>query len=260
MNKHIKRGVIVWVIAGVLLLAWFTFAVGVNAANEDQASDEISQVEKRERFYRVVSGEISGDAPGPLNRLARDLRELPTEDVGSFAGDNNRYGGISEELGFDPFNSPDCSECGPLDSDVIADVVTIKQGGIDEVIENLFESVEPADTLSGPPDFLWLIWLLALPIEVGAFYISQRRSEEDKYRDFAEERKLISELQMTKGDFLPNSREWRELDSLESRLKEQIETRVSYRKSKTQAMKIDYLTSEANSALEAIAAGNKELD
>lgn len=259
MNK-IRRGAVIWAAAGALLLAWFGLAAGVNAGTNDEVKDAIAQQGKAEHFYRVVAGDISGQEPGPANRLARDLRELSEEEIISFAGDNNRYGGISEELGFDPFNGVDCSECGPLDTQVIFDVQAVKDGDLEGVLDRLESEVPKPDEMSGPPLLLWFLWFVSFPVTVGIKYVQRQRSEEDKYRDFPDERELLAQLREAKSELPPGHQEWLALDQLADQLQEQIDLRVSYKHRKTKEMKLEALTQEASSRLEEIEAGNKTLE
>lgn len=257
MNK-IKRVAAIWALAGGLLLAWFGFAAGVNAGTEDQFSDDVAQMEKVEHFYRVVNGDLSGQEPGPVNKLARDLRELSADRVLDFTGDSNRYGGITSDLGFDPFNGVDCSECGQLDTQIVLDVLAIKEGELDSVLERLESEIDQPSTLAEPPDVLWILWILSLPAGVGFLYVRRRRGEESRYREFLGERTLVHELREAGRD-LSDEERWRAAH-LADQLEAQIEMRVQYRQSKAQEMKLDGLQKEASDALEAIAAGNKELD
>lgn len=258
--KAIQRGAVVWSIAGALLLAWLVFSASANAGAESRVEDDIALAEKREHFYRVVAGDVDGFAPGPGNKLGRDLREIDAESLDSFTGDSNRYGGITDDLGFDPFNGVDCSECGPLDRDVIDDVTAIKEGNLDEVLDRIAEDVDPADSVPEPPTFLWIVWGLSLPVGIGTIYVRSRRSEESRYRDFAMERRLLGEINEAKETVSVRSVEWNELDALAQRLQAQIETRVNYRQDKLRKMRYETLIEEANEALDAVSAGNRALD
>ena len=260
MTSRLKRGALAWGAAGATLLAWVALAAGLNAGTNSEVKEARSQAAKETRFYQVVAGELSGSEPGPANRLARDLRETPVERLSSFQGDSNRYGGISEELGFDPFNGVDCQECGFLDPDVIENTEQVKNGDLPTVLEEIQDEVPVQDDTPGPPAFLWFLWIISYPIYAGYVFVKDRRSVEARYRDFAEERSLIGQLREAQHALPPGSQDWNALDQLADNLQEQIEQRVSYRQSKTQRIKIDTLTDEASSVLDDIAAGNRELD
>jgi hypothetical protein len=163
-------------------------------------------------------------------------------------------------LGFDPFDGVDCSECGPLDQEVIENVQAIKDGELEQVLEEIESGIPASNEASGPPTFVWLLWLFSLPITASVMYLQKLKSEEDRYKGFPEERQLLAQLHAAKNELPPGHKEWLALDELADRLQEQIDMRVSYKKSKTQAMKLEALTQEASNALEAIAAGNKELE
>lgn len=259
MNR-IKRGATIWAVAGALLLAWSGFSWGANMGAEDRADDDRAKQEQLMHFYRVVAGDLSGQEPGPANKLARDLREIPVEDIETFTGDSNRYGGITDELGFDPFNGVNCSECGELDTQVVFDIQDIKDGELNTVLERLEDEIEPADTVAGPPGFLWAVWLISLPALAFALHMRERRSVESRYQGVIEERKLLEQLHQAREELPVGGRDWMAIAALEERLEEQIETRVNYKKSKTQEMKLERLMTEASDALESIAAGNKALN
>lgn len=256
--ETVKRGAVLWAVAGVLLLAWLIFATAANAGAEDRVSEEIALQEKEERFYRVVAGDLPGSETNQLNKLAKDLRDLEAEDLATFSGDSNRYGGIEDELGFDPFDGQGCNECGHLDQEVIANVEIIKNGGLDEVVTQLENEVDDPTTISEPPGFLWILWWLSLPLGVGFLYVRDRRNVEARYREFSQERRLLGELQEVRGEL--SERDRVTIDALADRLQAQIDTRVNYSKSKEQQMRLERLVEEATDALEAIAAGNQTLD
>ena len=249
-----------WATAGILLLAWVGVAAGVNAAGSGDVKDARAQAAKEIRFYQVVAGELSGSELGPANRLARDLKEASADKLVAFQGDSNRYGGITIELGFDPFDGVDCSECGPLDGEVISNVEAVKIGNLSEVIQSIQAEIPTQGEESGPPAAIWLLWIISFPTYAGFMYIKHHRSIEAKYRDFSDERQLIGQLREAQHGLPPGNQEWLALDQLADNLQEQIDARVSYTKSKAQKVRISTLTQEATSVLEDIEAGNKALD
>lgn len=258
MNRKITRGAATWAVFGALLIAWTGAAKAASSDEKGRVKDEQAQLAEREHFYRVIAGELSGSEPGPANKLARDLRDLPVEQVDAFTGDSNRYGGITDDLGFDPFVGLDCNECGPLDDAVVEDVEEIKEGNLDEVLDEYTEAIEPADTMDGPPGFLWLLWLVSFPAYSVAVYIRRRRAEETKYREFVGERQLVSKLREAAGEL--SAVDQQPLNDLAERLESQIDARVSYGLTKSKQLKLESLIAEAGEVLDAIEAGNKELD
>lgn len=259
MNRF-KRGVAIWSAAGALLLAWAGLAWGVNHNEWNKAEAKIEQNIRLEHFYRVVGGELSGQESGPANKLARDLHDLPTSDLTSFTGDSNRYGGITDDLGFDPFNGVDCNECGKLDVEIINAVEQIKSGQLFLVLIELEREEVVGDLWPEVPGALWALWVIALPAGLGTMYVLKRRDEENRYEGVAEERRLLERLNHAKDELPVGSHDWVQLAQLGERLEEQIETRVSYRRSKTQELKLEGLKHEASNALDDIAAGNRALN
>ncbi len=255
----------VWAILAVGLLGW-TGAGALSGRHADsRAAEQYAAVAKVEHFYLVIAGERSGVEPGPGNKLARDLRDLHVPDGSSYAvqirlfrGDSNRYGGVTRDLGFDPFEGPNCSECGPLDFNVQETVIAVKNGGIDAVVDELESTVEIEEPISGPPASLWGLWLASFPIYVGATYFMRRRQEESRYRELAQESALLSQIREMEKELPPGDQRY-VLSNLASRLEEQMELRVAYRGKKKTDMRLDALVNEATAALESIEAGNREL-
>lgn len=258
----IKRGVVAWLIAGTVLIAWTGGARVYNSQEESRVADEVAQVEREDRFYRIVAGQDSG-GPTPADKLARDLSQIedPTS-VAGFKGDSNRYAGITDSLGFDPFQDGDnCPECGFLDTEVALNVATIKgdENGLTTVLVSLQEEIPPAKSRSGPAVWAWIIWVLSLPTYAVVMYMRLRKSEEVKWREVAQERNLVEEMRKAQHELPPGSEQWNVLDNLADELEDQMARRLQYRDTKTRAMRLEYLTSEATQALEAFEAGNKEL-
>jgi hypothetical protein len=104
--------------------------------NNAQTNYRVSQREGQ--FWLAVAGEGSDTMPVVASSLARDLNEiLGNEDaMGSFIGSSNRYGGITEAVGFDPFDSTGlrCNECGPLSAYTVRQMENIDDGGIAQVL------------------------------------------------------------------------------------------------------------------------------
>jgi hypothetical protein len=259
-------GGVAWVVALVVLLSWSAVGAVSGHSARGRVSEQRSAATKVEHFYLVVAGQRSGSEPGPANKLARDLRDLHVpagssyaREVQSFRGDSNRYGGVTRELGFDPFEGPNCSECGPLDFDVQDTVIVIKGGGIDAVIAEIESGLVEEDPISGPPEILWLLWFLSFPGYVGTSYVLTKRGEADRYREVTGERQLLGQIHETLRDLPRGDPRAIELSSVAQRLETQINQRVAYRKTKKEDMKLEALATEATSVLEAIEAGNREL-
>jgi hypothetical protein len=254
-----------WLVLLVVLVVW-TLVATISGHNENsRASEQRVAAAKVEHFYLVVAGERSGSEPGPGNKLARDLRDLHipvgssyVREVQAFRGDSNRYGGVTRDLGFDPFEGPNCQECGPLDFSVQDTVIAVKGGGIDAVIAEIESGIVEEDPISAPPLLLWFLWILSFPSFVAVTYIHTKRREESRYRDFSHERGLIADLKEARAQ-LPASAERDRIDILIDGLQSQIDTRVNYAQVKKRDMRLDALVTDATEALGGIEAGNREL-
>jgi hypothetical protein len=106
-----------------IICAFVGFGVGQIIAQSHYYNDKMSAYEqdlKETHFFRVIAGVEFGTAPTVDNLLARDLQKILHDPaaIDSFRGNSNRYGGVSETIGYDPFDETglNCFECGPLDS------------------------------------------------------------------------------------------------------------------------------------------------
>lgn len=268
-EKTFDRGLklsVPWGVLAMVLSAWAIFA-GVSSHNENaRANEQRAAAAKVEHFYLVVAGQLSGAEPGPANKLARDLRELtvPSGDtyeatLSRFRGDSNRYGGVTRELGFDPFEGPNCSECGPLDVAVQENVVVIHNGGIDTVIEEIEAGIVDDEPMSGPPLWLWIALLMSLPTYLVLDAIRVKRKEESRFREFGTERALLRQVQEIRGALPPGDPRQGGLEQLSRRLEAQMNKRVTFAGQKKQDMRLEALTAELEAAVDSIEAGNREL-
>lgn len=168
LHEQLRHLLMVVVTVGVL--------TGISAGN--QAYDHAKQRDaarvaaSEAHFWKVVAGEESGTAPTVDNRLASDLatRLDDPDAIRDFRGDSNRYGGISDAIGYDPFDGAglDCVECGPLDAETMAKIEQIQAGKLDEVIGDLNLVADDTFTLTpaGISFQSWygLLWLVGGPL------------------------------------------------------------------------------------------------
>lgn len=251
MKPFIRRAAIVWACVGALLLVWSGAARGVDAAKHDTYKDDLRQYQTLEHFFNVVAGK-ENPRPGVLDKLARDLRDLSPGEVSSFRGDSNRYGGITDELGFDPFAGENCHECGALKADFAANVLRAKSGDVDGAIGP--KPKQEGDAIR-PPFLVWLAWLFSLPVAV----FSRRRREEKKYASMDYEAHLLRELGDTMKGLPPGSPGYDELSHLQHKLQGAMDERLEYGDSAKTKMRIEELKRDANDSLDSITEGNRAL-
>jgi hypothetical protein len=255
MTTGIKRVAVAWACAGALLLAWSGMAAGLNAGSDESYDDRRNAALKEQQFWSIVAGE-QGAPPGVFGKLATDLKNTPDDELDDFRGDSNRYGGITDELGFDPFNGTDCSECGPLDQYVINTVIDIRSGRLTVVLEGL--EPEPASNVGGAPFWIWTLWFVSGPAVVGGMYVRNARAYERQYREYGQEMELVRLL----DEAIPEA-DWREasdLVALRDRLRESVDLRIKYGEEASRTMKMQELRREAQETLDALAVGNRELE
>lgn len=121
----------------VVLILSFTGGSMIYQVINKAATNQVSRAASVEgHFWRVVAGQESGTAPGPANQLAKDIKDLSPKELREFRGDSNRYGGITDAIGFDPFDESglNCFECGPLDLHTIHNVELIHSHGLSSVL------------------------------------------------------------------------------------------------------------------------------
>lgn len=253
--RNVKIAAVTWATVGFLLLVWFVFALGTNAGGDSEYEKQVAAAAKQEQFWRIVAGDGRGPE-GALNKLAMDLREMEVEDLYSFRGDSNRYGGISGELGFDPFNGVNCSECGPLDPEVIETTVRVKNGELSEVLIALQpEKPEPPD---GPSYALWFVWFLGWPVVLGVPYVMHKREVERRYADYSLEMGLVRTLNEAAEE--ADWQQQEQLQRLSHGIQDTVERRIEYGESASRSLRLEELMREAQETLDAMNEGNRALD
>lgn len=170
-----------WKILGSLLvtvsvgLSLFTGILGVKRINDGADFQRVQtayeqQVHQNE-MWQIVAGELPR-LPGPQSypllgeRLATVVAEAASaSDItnGSYTAPPRTYRGITGELGFDPFESELCNECGHLSQYMVERLRDIKEGRLASLMQ---EAQPPVDDvvwgLTGLPFWLELlvVWQL----------------------------------------------------------------------------------------------------
>jgi hypothetical protein len=162
--------VLCWIFAALLLFG-FTRGIG-DVVNHSDTDHKIAQSHKAQHFWDVVAGNSAGNEPTPGNKLARDIRSLDDATINSFRGNSNAYGGVVEEIGFDPFNESglNCFECGPLSDSVKHNLVLVHSGQASVVTASL-EVPKDASYHVTPLDWsvsrtLLITWMVGGPLSL----------------------------------------------------------------------------------------------
>lgn len=171
---------IVSAVAAALLLLVGGSAT-VQAINHSHAQEQSEVSEKEAHFWRIVAGEASGSTPTVDVLLARDLRGLNAVQVNEFRGNSNRYGGVTDAIGFDPFDETglDCFECGPLDQDTKNNLGLIRSGQLEDVLATtVVEKPDEGFSLTpfglGIPTTVIFLWMVGGPLTLAAAHYSAR--------------------------------------------------------------------------------------
>lgn len=167
MNAAERQAKVVGVVLAVILTLTGVAGIWQASVGHPAIERQAERVAAERHFWRAVAGEESTSAASVENQLAQDLASTPKSELGSFRGDSNRYGGITDAIGFDPFNGSgqNCSECGPLKESVRSRVALAKSGQVGQVIASVpVPNTDPAFVLTpfGISAFVWVtgIWLL----------------------------------------------------------------------------------------------------
>lgn len=150
------------------ILAAVTFVVlTVAGINQTLHQNELNQLvdasERQARFWALVAGEETSIEPTVENLLARDLQPLVDDPdlVDKFRAPTNRYGGIADAIGVDPFNGRglNCTECGPLSAE--------SEEKIRQIADGNFEYVRNTTLVEYPDDGYQLTpWGLSVPVTI----------------------------------------------------------------------------------------------
>lgn len=141
--------------------------------NIESATAQSAQIDERNDFYREIAGLQGGDSLAASDKLGVALHNqfegVDTQAefdqvVSEFSASSRDYPGITEDLGFNPFDSGgrSCDECGSLNSTMVNRLDTIiLEGNVDDLIVSVPE-VDTTKTLTplGMSVFveLLLIW------------------------------------------------------------------------------------------------------
>ncbi|MDB5178765.1 MAG: hypothetical protein JWN01_708 [Patescibacteria group bacterium] len=193
----------VWaaVVAALLVL------VGVAGATEYSQHREQRQAaiyaHNRTEFWKVIAGVGQSGRNSADITLAEDLRKalgpvgsnapLPAA-IRDFQGDANLYGGVTSDLGFNPFAGNQCRECGSLTPSVQSKLLQIKHGGVERIVA--------AEAVSQPGRYVFtpfglsaleaagLLWLAGGGV---VFLVGRRRV----FRQYVYSRTRFAELSWT---------------------------------------------------------------
>lgn len=173
MNHIIKtQARILGVLFGVYLL--IAGASGLIQAHTHSVNRGLLEKNRTEQhFWQAVAGESSTSAVTVDNLLAEDLRVANTsaDKISAFRGDSNKYGGITDAIGEDPFDgsSLNCVECGPLKPDVQRKLAQVRAGDVQNVLRDTAQAYDVEGYTFTPfaiSAALWLVivYLMAFPV------------------------------------------------------------------------------------------------
>lgn len=165
-----------------IIVAAFTFNAAVvgagQAIHHNHQKTEVVDRQHAQRFYGMIDGRIPLAGATVDVALATDLRaamgdgrsgRLPAA-VQNFRGSSTSYGGITDTIGFSPFNSAGqgCQECGPLTDHMLVVLAQIKSGHDSSLFRSVKDTTGTGMTLT-PFGISWLaffllMWLIVSPL------------------------------------------------------------------------------------------------
>lgn len=132
---------------GIVVLVVLAIALGFQTVQRHSVNQDIQAASERAVFWEAITyGSATGTSPDM--QLARDLHPLVGEtdpsatmlpvEVATFKGNPNRYAGVQDDLGFAPFDdsATSCRNCGPLSRDMKDNLLLIKQGNLNAVLDS----------------------------------------------------------------------------------------------------------------------------
>jgi hypothetical protein len=185
------------VVFGIIMAVGTFLNVGKVAANEisqHHQAAEYSKAEDRADFWRIVAGKQPARSAnvkevfaaslssqlGPTDATATSLPdELKNLNVGA-----NQYSGIDKALGFNPFDNQgvQCrTACGHLSSYMQAQLLQIKQGGVDNIIQTDLTSNIPSSYSLWP----YILAEVVLYLGGGMFAMILAVKRDSKTHDYA---------------------------------------------------------------------------
>lgn len=266
MNTRIRRAFRIWASAGTGVVAALGIMFGATVAHNGSIHNQIQQAHARQHFWAVVAGRDAPDEFTVANKLGSDLRLLvgPVDGnatrlpppLTSFRGDPNAYGGITDEIGVDPFVSGGgCNECGPLTGYMQAGLLDVKRGHVDEVIAAAKPSVHERSAA-------WMLWVLVVyaltfPLYVVAMRLPAARRQRSLEAQYPNEAKMVERLDRAIGQLPPGTREYEDFSRMRERLQRELAMRVSDGTDDTVSeRRLQKTKQEASRMIEAMEEGN----
>ncbi len=173
-HMHILRAQIVAVAAALAIsVAGMSFLANSQNQNFDQETTRQAQVTERNDFYQVIAGTEGADSNNASDKLAVDLhqtfepvvrREATFETVVSeFSASSQEYRGITEDIGFNPFDAVglSCEECGQLNSTMRSN---LEQIFVQDNLASLIEEVQVVENTVSVTPFGWSVWFTLLVV------------------------------------------------------------------------------------------------
>lgn len=179
-----------WAVGAIIVIA---LTLTTATIRNDHYKSALLHTVHTDHFWLVVAGQIPSGQATVDNALADDLRvrlgkhganaPLPVK-ITSMLGREGSYGGVRDVLGFDPFDSSICDECGPLTTQTLRDLLTVKHGGLPHI------SI-PKKPNNSPLFIFMACWLALGPILGLAEEISKKRKQ---HREYPDETHLLAQL------------------------------------------------------------------
>ena len=157
-----------------------------NITQNDSSSTASTSAQARAEFWQVIAGEKSPNTSSSAARLAVNLRDKlqnSPDDIGTFRAEASDYPGVVDKLGFNPFDNTglSCTICGPLSPQMKNNLMEVRQGHVDQLVEHELSSVETPATLSVGAIIAWSALIYAGGSVASVMFAVRRDSRRNKY-------------------------------------------------------------------------------
>lgn len=243
-----------WTAITAVLALLFVIGLISYAAGKSTYNGDLQEANARARLYASAGGaELS--VPSVERKLGADIYAYVRAHNGQldgFRGDSNRYGGISDAIGEDPFDGVNCSECGPLKAEWETNLEQTALGKA--ATSELIDMPDKPSSWYQTIGTLLVLWLLVLPVLfVGSRYWRWRREQKTTSTYSLEDHRLLNSLNRQLGE----GRDDPELNELRLGLQQALRERATAGEDEKNEMLIERLKTEARDRLDALEAGNR---
>lgn len=262
-RRYSQLALKIWGLAGGVVAMIFVAVILVASVHNSGVNSANHQIEARHHFWQVVAGQTTPSAPTVDNKLALDLRVAlhsrnPSQAINNFTGNSNEYGGITDQIGVDPFSGQSCHECGPLSSYMKDRLGEIRNGNVAEVVATDKPTGHKYST-----SWVWilaLVWLISLPLMLYFPTLTRRHKLKSVEEVFPEDGRMIDKLDKAMRELPPGDPQYNEFRDLRDKLDAALNRQLVSTKDEVAKTRRKELAEQARVSIAAYEEGNKYLN